>query len=61
MNNLTISIFGNKILLEILNELKLFSSCKLNFFDDLNSSNENTLKNSHLAIFFLETLSRDAI
>ena len=58
MNNLIISIFGNKIFFEILNELKSFSNCKLNFFDDLNSSNENTLKNSHLAIFFLETLSK---
>jgi len=57
MNNLTISIFGNKIMLEILNELKSFSNCKLNFFDDLNSCKKNSLKKSHLAIFFLELLS----
>ena len=59
MNNLTISIFGNKILLEILNELKLFSNSNLTFFDDFNSCKESTLKNSHLAIFFLEILSEE--
>ena len=36
MNNLTISIFGNKIFLEIINELKLFPGSKVNLHDNLN-------------------------
>ena len=36
MNNLTISIFGNKIFLEIINELKLFSKFKIKYYDRFN-------------------------
>ena len=48
MNSFTISIFGNKIFLEILNELKLFSNFKIAYYEDFdllikNSTNENQL------------------
>ena len=36
MTNLTISIFGNKIFSEILNEMKLFSKYKIEYYEDLN-------------------------
>ena len=36
MTDLTISIFGNKIFLEILNEMKLFSKYKIKYYEDLN-------------------------
>ena len=36
MTNLTISIFGNKVFSEILNEMKLFSKYKIEYYEDLN-------------------------
>ena len=39
MSNLTISIFGNKIFLEILDELKLFSKFKIEYYKDLDFLN----------------------
>ena len=36
MTDLTISIFGNKIFSEILNEMKLFSKYKIKHYEDLN-------------------------
>ena len=35
MTNITISIFGNKIFSEILNEIKLFSKYKVKYYDDI--------------------------
>ena len=43
MNNLTISIFGNKIFLEIINELKLFPGSKVNFLDNLSLCTNNEI------------------
>ena len=51
MNNLTISIFGNKTFFEILNELKLFSSYKIEYCESLDLSSKN-IKNTKLFIFF---------
>ena len=53
MGNLTISIFGNQIFLEIMNELKLFSKYKIEFYDNLNFCSKNAVRNDHLAIFFI--------
>ena len=35
MTDLTISVFGNKIFSEILNEMKLFSKYTIKYYDDL--------------------------
>ena len=51
MHDLTISIFGSKILFEILNEIKVFSKYKVNFFDNFNKYTDE--KNSGVNIFFL--------
>ena len=60
MGNLTISIFGNQIFLEIMNELKLFSKYKIEFYDNLNFCSKNAVRNDHLAIFFItETNKKD--
>ena len=54
MNNLTISIIGNQILFDIVNELKLFSKYKIKFF------NETSLYNEHrLVIFFLTKMNKN--
>ena len=35
MSNFTISIFGSKIFLEIINEVKLFSKFNIKYYEDL--------------------------
>ena len=59
MNNFTISIFGNKTLLEIINELKIFSEYKVNHFENLNSYLEETRKLNHLNIFIIDKFNND--
>jgi len=54
MNDLTISIFGNKILLEIINELKLFSKFKIKYYENLDICIKDAEKQNLLAIFFVD-------
>ena len=54
MTNLTISIFGNKIFLEIINEVKLFSKFKIQYYEDLNLCEQDAEKHNSLAIFFVK-------
>jgi len=49
MSSATISIFGNKILLEIMNELKIFSKFNVVFLEDKKSWNNN-----QIIIFFYQ-------
>ena len=53
MSNLTISIFGNKIFLEIINELKLFPGSKVSLHDSLNFSLNNGAVNDKIIFFFI--------
>ena len=53
MNKSVISIFGNKILIEILNELQLFEEFKFKFFDNLDLCIQESRNNNQLIIFFL--------
>ena len=53
MSNLTISVFGNKIFLEIINEIKLFSKFKIKYYEDLNLCVKDAEKQSLLVIFFV--------
>ena len=53
MTNSTISIFGNKIFLEIINEVRLFSKFKIQYYEDLNLCEQNAEKHNTLAIFFV--------
>ena len=53
MSNLTISIFGNKIFLEILNEIKFFSKFKIKYYEDIDLCMKDSEKNNHLSIFFI--------
>ena len=53
MSNSTISIFGNKIFLEIINEIKLFSKFKINYYEDLDLCVKDAEKQNLLAIFFV--------
>ena len=53
MSSLTISIFGSKIFLEIINELKLFSKFKVKYYDDLVLCVKDAEKQNLLVIFFV--------
>jgi len=53
MNNLTISIFGNQIFSEIINELKLFSKYKVKLYNDLNLCIKEANNTNQLTIFYI--------
>ena len=54
MTNLTISIFGNKIFLEIINEMKLFSKIKIQYYENLNLCVRDAEKHNSLVVFFIK-------
>ena len=53
MDKLTISIFGNQIFSEIINELKLFSKYKLKFYDNIDLYTKDAMDHDQLVIFFI--------
>ena len=53
MINFTISIFGSKTFLEIINEIKLFSKFKIQYYEDLNLCVQDAEKHNSLVIFFV--------
>ena len=59
MTNLTISIFGNKIFSEILNEMKLFSKYKIEYYEDLDLCVNDAEKKNQLVIFFVSGLNKN--
>ena len=58
MDKLTISIFGNKIFSEIINEIKLFSKFKLKFYDNLDLCTKDAENYDQLVIFFITEASK---
>ena len=59
MDNHTISIFGSKIFLEIINEVKLFSKFKIKFYDNLGLCIKDAEKESQLVVFFINELNKN--
>ena len=59
MSNVTISIFGNKVFSEILNEMRLFSKYKIKYYEDLNLCLDDAKKKNHLVIFFVSGLDKN--
>jgi len=47
----TISIFGNKIFSEILNEMKLFSKYKVKYYDDIDLCVKDAENKNQLLVF----------
>ena len=58
MDKLTISIFGNQIFSEIINEIKLFSKFKLKFYDNLDLCTKDAAIYEQLAIFFISDVNK---
>ena len=56
MNNSTISIFGNKIFLDIINEIKLFSEFKIKYYEDLDLCVKDAENQNLLVIFFVDKM-----
>ena len=54
MSNLTISIFGNKIFLDIINEINLFSKFKIKYYEDLDLCVKDAENQNLLVIFFVD-------
>ena len=52
MSNLTISIFGSKIFLDIISEVKFFSKFKIQYYEDLDLCIQNAEKHNQLVVFF---------
>ena len=59
MSNLTISIFGNKSFLEIINEIKLFSKFKIKYYENLDLCIKDAEKQNLLAIFFVDEKNKN--
>ena len=59
MSNVTISIFGNKIFLEIIRELKLFPKYKITYYEDLDLCIKDAVKFNLLVIFFIEEKNKN--
>ena len=59
MTDLTISVFGNKIFSEILNEMKLFSKYKIKYYEDLDLCVNDAKKKNQLVIFFVSGLNKN--
>ena len=52
MNDFTISIIGNKIFFEIINELKLFSKFNIKFYDNHDLYIQDSDKENQITLFF---------
>ena len=61
MSNSTISIFGNKIFLDILKEIKIFNKFKLKYCENIDFLTKDDQKYNHLLIFFLNLQSKKQI
>ena len=59
MTNVTISIFGNKIFSEILNEMRLFSKYKIKYYEDVNLCVDDAKNKNYLVIFFVSGLDKN--
>ena len=55
----TISIFGNKIFSEILNEMKLFSEYKIEYYENLNLCVKNAEEKNQLVVFFVSEINKN--
>ena len=59
MDKLIISIFGNKIFFEIIDEINLFSKFKLKFYDNLDLCTKDATKHNQLTIFFITETNKE--
>ena len=61
MSNLTISIIGSKIFLEIIDEAKLFNNYKTIYYDDLDLCIKDSKMHNHLILFFATNINKSIL
>ena len=61
MSDFIISIIGNKIFSEIINEIKLFSKFKIKYYDNIDLCIEDNTKENKLFIFFNNSFNKKKI
>ena len=61
MSNFIISIIGNKIFSEIINEMKLFSKFKIKYYENIDLCIEDNTKENKLFIFFNNSFNKKKI
>ena len=54
MNKLTISIFENKVFLEILKENRLFREAQISFFENYDDESINKVNKNSVVVFFID-------
>ena len=59
MTDLSISIFGNKIFSEILNEMELFSKYKIKYYENLYLCVKDAVKKNQLVVFFVSKSNKN--
>ena len=59
MNNLTISVFGNQIFSEILNEVKLLSKFDVKSYDDYSLCIKDAVNYNRLVVFFVTKTNKE--
>ena len=59
MDKLIISIFGNQIFSEIINEIKLFSKFNLKFYDNFDLCTKDAANHDQLIIFFITEANKE--
>ena len=59
MKNLTVSIFGNEVFIEILKELNLFKNTEIKFIENVEDEILNKTSNKNIIIFFLNEKNID--
>ena len=58
MNNLTISVFGNQIFSEVLDETKLSSKFDVKSYNDVNLCVNDAITYNHLVVFFVTSKNK---
>ena len=58
MNNLTISVFGNQIFSEVLNEIKLLTKFNIKSYNDLSLCMQDAVNHNQLVVFFVTATNK---
>ena len=61
MDNFSITIFGNKILLEIISQMRLFSNFKTKYYEDLDLCLIEAERENQLVVFFIKEVNKKFI
>ncbi len=61
MDNFSITIFGNKILLEIIRQMRIFSNFTTKYYEDLDLCLSEAERENQLVVFFMKEVNKNFI